>query len=439
MIGDRIKHVLDLVWGQIKRFGRWCKDHPFKAVSLLLALYGGGDIVLTLSGCNVQKSQIINSPGAINAPVSVNGDNNNISFAIQTNTPSANQLAKELAVELKKLGMTEQRKEDDLEMQEVYGLFDIAQKSLKAVAEEKFDRAVEFASLGYGMATNALHQYDGRQFKAKMSFVEDYCNVAFVVTQDALRRGDNKTVVDVCRSVTWIMEGHELPYFAAMQRVAELRQRGGRQILFTDAELLELKKWDKDRLDEMIGYLCNWGYLPFRRVDGETGRLVYFSYYDYFGIKPPTDPSKQGFLEFRTQAMSCTGKAIYSNEASCQWTGFNSFESFDVTDWRQEAEGVPVADRIQMPLKLTLSDFVVDRNAKDPRFRFGMKMSTCANAAYHGPDKFVPGTSRIGIAGQEMLAHGSTDEEEKKRVPEPTTGFLVLMGAAALALRRRAV
>lgn len=437
MIGKRIKDMLGAVWAQVKRFGKWCKEHPFKAVSLALALYGGGDIVLTFSGCNVQKSRIIDSPGAISAPVSINGDNNNVSVAISTNTPNAKQLAKELAVELKKLEKIEQRTESDVVMQEVYGLFEVAQKSLKAVAEEKFERAVEFAYLGYGMATNALHQYEGGRFKARMSFVEDYCNVAFVVTQDALRRGDYNAVADVCHSVKWLVEGREIPYFAAMRRIAELRQSGGRQILFTDTELAELKKWDRERLGEMIGYLCNWGYLPFRRIDAQTGKLAYFSYYDFFGINPPTDPAMRGFFEFRTQAMSCTGKMIYSNEVSCQWIGFNSFQSFDVTDWRQEAEGVPAAERIQMPLKLTISNFVVNRNAKDPRFRFGMEMSTCANPAYSGPDKFVPGTSRIGIADQEMLAQYTGDEEERKRVPEPTTELLVVMGAAALALRRK--
>lgn len=359
--------------------------------------------------------------------MNVRGDNNRITV---NGLLDAKEVAKALKNELKEEGSysvgesasTSETKVDELPP--VFGLFTIGQKALEAVVSNNLERAVEFASIGYDMATNAIAPYMGKEIVIRSGFANDYFNVAYIVAQNEMCSGNYESAKIVCDRLSGLFGDYTPPFFVAFRMAAALRAKGKRQIFPTDATVkkLEKMKGNPERLSAVIEYLIRWGYLSVRRPDLEKRQMVGFPIFESLGLRPHEFKEGESLMEFRASCKARTGETLHSHAISMQWVGFNSFEGFDMTDEEADALGIPAAERSEPPILASIVNAVYNPNAKDPKRNLGIHLSCSINPKYMGPHSIDPDT---------------LEDSNAVKIPEPTSGVLAMLGFAILLLGRK--
>lgn len=180
-------------------------------------------------------------------------------------------------------------------------------------------------------------------------------------------------------------------YPQAMKDIANLRKTGRRLFFFSAEEVCKLRRMPKRELEQYLTLLTTRGYLApyslnYRSKDVEP--LEWGEFFDLGHALPYLDA-------FRVKTRNKDGDEITSNELYGQWVGLGKCELVDVNEEAARAMGLPESQTPRRRIRLTGT---------------------------------IMRGRPLAVARAENL---------RVKVPEPSSGMLLLVGLAVIAMRRR--
>ena len=181
-------------------------------------------------------------------------------------------------------------------------------------------------------------------------------------------------------------------YPQAMKDIANLRKTGGRLFFFSPERVCELRKLPKHDLENYLTYLTTRGYLAPYSLNYGHRDIEPVEWGEFFGIGHALP-----YLEaYRVRSEDNDGNEITSNELYGQWVGLGKYELIDVNAEAARTMGLSESQTPRKPIRLT------------------------------------------GTITRRRPQSVTTSGDERIKVPEPSSGMLLIIGLAAIALRRPA-
>ena len=180
-------------------------------------------------------------------------------------------------------------------------------------------------------------------------------------------------------------------YPRVIKDIAILRKSGRRLFFFSPEKIRELRAMPKNDLEQYLTMLTTRGYLAPYFLNYQQQDVEPVEWGKFFDLGHPL----RYLHAFRVRTKDANGNEITSNELYGQWVGLGKYELIDVNVEAARSMGLPESQIPHKPIQVT-----------------GM------------------------ITKGRPSALTFTDDERMK-VPEPSSGMLLIIGLAALALRRR--
>ena len=179
-------------------------------------------------------------------------------------------------------------------------------------------------------------------------------------------------------------------YPQAMKDIANLRKNGGRLFFFSPERVCELRKMSKHDLEQYLTLLTTRGYLAPYSLNYRTKDAEPMEWGEFFGIGHALP-----YLDvFHARIKGKDGKVLTSNHLYGQWVGLGKYELIDVNAEAARAMGLPESEMMRNPIRIS------------------------------------------GTITRERPQAIMFAENKRMQVPEPSSGMLLLIGLAALFLRR---
>lgn len=315
------------------------------------------------------------------------------------------------------------------------GLDFIARKAYDSLKHRDYSNAVSFAHASYSLIQGVLATAQGReQFQVEGQFIGNMERVFPVLIEEALANEQFDKMSEYASQYCALFEDFN-PYAEALKEIAEIHKDGRRMVFLSPDKLRSLRKLDKNKVTAYLSILASFGYLSPNELDYSRKSIRPVDYCKHFGIA-----QRLPFMDaFRIQVDSKDGERVASNEVSGQWCGFGRIEFVDVNLEADLAMGIPVEERVKLPIHLNVA-----ANGSTGGHPLPVKMLE-TRLTWESKLKDIDLTNAYSVIitdwnGDNVVAE-TTDTEyntsERNRVPEPTTGMLLLIGCAALALRRK--
>ena len=268
----------------------------------------------------------------------------------------------------------------------------LADKAFHAWRQMDFTNAVMLARSGNSLITSMLPT-DEKEFDV---YIESnvWMNVQRVypiLIDDAMSNGD----YDGMSRMADLLIASSPMYWAyprAMKDIAQLRKAGGRLFFFSPKRVRELRKMPKRDLEQYLTTLAERGYLAPYSLNYRSKDVDPVEWGSFFGL----DHQLHYLDTFRVISTNEAGEVLTSNELHGQWVGRGKYELIDVNAEAARAMGLSESQTPRKPIRLT-------------------------------------GTI-TRIRPQSVITSG----DELIKVPEPSSGMLLIIGLAAIALRRPA-
>ena len=180
-------------------------------------------------------------------------------------------------------------------------------------------------------------------------------------------------------------------YPRAIKDIALLRKSGRRLIFFSPEKIRELRAMPKNDLEQYLTMLTTLGYLAPYFLNYQQQDVEPVEWGKFFDLGHPL----RYLHAFRVKTKDANGNEITSNELYGQWVGFGKYELIDVNVEAARSMGLPESQIPHKPIQVT-----------------GMITKGRSSALTFADD-------------------------ERMKVPEPSSGMLLIIGLATLALRRR--
>lgn len=182
-------------------------------------------------------------------------------------------------------------------------------------------------------------------------------------------------------------------YPQAMKDIANLRKAGSRLFFFSPERVCELRKLPKHNLEQYLTLLTTRGYLAPYSINYRTKDVEPVEWGDFFDLGHALP-----YLDvFRVTTKGKDGNELTSNDLYGQWVGLGKYELIDVNAEAARAMGLLESEAPRKPIRIS-------------------------------------GTITRERPQAIMLAQG-----KRIQAPEPSSGMLLLIGLAALTLRRRSL
>ena len=181
-------------------------------------------------------------------------------------------------------------------------------------------------------------------------------------------------------------------YPRAMKDIALLRKAGNRLLFFSPERVRELRKMPKHDLEQYLTTLAMRGYLAPYSLNYRSRDVESVEWGSFFGL----DHQLHYLDTFRVTSTNEAGEVLTSNELQGQWVGLGKYELIDVNAEATRAMGLSESQTPRKPIRLT------------------------------------------GTITRRRPQSVTTSGDERIKVPEPSSGMLLIIGLAAIALRRPA-
>ena len=180
-------------------------------------------------------------------------------------------------------------------------------------------------------------------------------------------------------------------YPQAMKDIALLRKSGCRLFFFSPEKIRELRAMPKNDLEQYLTMLTTRGYLAPYFLNYQQQDVEPVEWGKFFDLGHPLS-----YLHtFRVRTKDASGNEITSNELYGQWVGLGKYELIDVNAEAARSMGLSESQTPRTPIRLT-------------------------------------GTITRGHPRAVAFS-----DDERIKVPEPSSGMLLIIGLAAIALRRQ--
>lgn len=180
-------------------------------------------------------------------------------------------------------------------------------------------------------------------------------------------------------------------YPRAIKDIALLRKSGCRLFFFSPEKIRELRAMPKNELEQYLTMLTMRGYLAPYFLNYQQKNIEPVEWGKFFDLGHPLHYPHA----FRVRTKDVNGNEITSNELYGQWVGFGKYELIDVNAEAARSMGLPESQIPHKPIQVT-------------------------------------GMITKGRPSAQTFAN-----DERMKVPEPSSGMLLIFGFATLALRRR--
>jgi len=382
------------LWSWIKNhlaaiFGHRLCDNILKFVGILLSAAG-------LFGLGAWYNKSSSSSGS-NSP-SISGDNNNVT--ILCNAHSAEEIAKAISISMGKASVTdvvascERLAEKSIpQLLNTTQLDYLANTAFAAWKRMDFSNAVMNALCANSLIASHFPQ-DGSvtSIYIESNVWRNVQRICPILIDDAMSRAD----YDEMSHMADLLIASTPEYWAyphAMKDIARLRKSGGRLFFFSSKRVRELRKMPKRHLEQYLALLTSRGYLAPYSLNYRCKDVDPVEWGEFFNLGHALP-----YLDaFHIRSKDAKGNEITSNELYGQWTGLGKYELIDVNAEAARAMGLSESQIPQKPIRIR-------------------------GTITHGPPRAI------------ALVR---NRQEREKIPEPSSGMLVTIGLAVLALRRR--
>ena len=179
-------------------------------------------------------------------------------------------------------------------------------------------------------------------------------------------------------------------YPQAMKDIANLRKTGGRLFFFSPERVCKLRKMPKHDLEQYLTLLTSRGYLAPYSLNYRTKNAEPMEWGTFFGLGHALP-----YLDvFRTRTKEKDGEVFTSNHLYGQWVGLGKYELIDINTEAARAMGLSESEAPRKPIHVS------------------------------------------GTIMRERPQAIKLAKNKRMQAPEPSSGMLLLIGLASLALRR---
>lgn len=451
--GETMKKLLEL----LKRFYDWkYYNKTIKLVSTLCAfagLFGFGSSVIrnyqiqkrdTVQG-NGNVSGSHNAIGRGNAVGNHNvvGDGNTVTYGEVFDYDRLERIMQtqfkyvEKLVDLKIANAQDVKvvNKQPLLVRNPAGLDLLARKAREALLKRDYTNAVEFANEAYKMIEEHLAVAKGReQFDVEGAFIGNMERVIPILMEEALASEKFDRMYELAAQFNHLF-GEFNPYSQAMLTIAGVRREQRRLVFFSPERIRELKKLEKEKLTVYLHILASYGYIQPIALDLEKKSIRRTEYGRFFGLGHALPYQ----MAFRVRV---EGKGLNSNEIAGQWCGLGKSELIDINHDAHLAMGLTEDERMKLPIQLHGEFTGGARTAPfrghiiETKFKWKNSIPLLKQTNVYSVI-FTDWDGEERVAGETSDTSFDTAESRRNKVPEPSTGLLLLVGVAFVALRRR--
>lgn len=337
-------------------------------------------------------NSISTSSGA-NSPA-ITGDHNNV--IIVSNAHSTQDIEKMITADIGKATITNEvcanpSKKPMPRLLNSSELDYLADRAFRAWRQMDITNAVMLARSVNSLITSKLPT-DEKEFDVYIAS-NVWMNVQRVypiLIDDAMSNGD----YDGMARMADLLIASSPTYWAyprAMKDIALLRKAGNRLLFFSPERVRELRKMPKHDLEQYLTTLAMRGYLAPYSLNYRSRDVESVEWGSFFGL----DHQLHYLDTFRVTSTNEAGEVLTSNELQGQWVGLGKYELIDVNAEATRAMGLSESQTPRKPIRLT------------------------------------------GTITRRRPRIAAFSDNEYIKVPEPSSGMLLIIGLAALALRRQ--
>ena len=443
-IREKIRSVLDSKY----------YDKVFQIVCLIVTTVGGCGVVYSLArdvsvsgnGNSVeigdrQDNRKISGAGDIsgNGNLYVQGD---VNANFELTTEIVGRIAKEMANNLKPYIDERIQKPQDvtvvnekpLLIKNPKGLDYLARAARESLANSEYSNAVELAQAAYSLINAELKPALSRErFHVEGAFIGNMERVYPVLIEEALAKSDFKLMGRYTDEYCSLFQDFN-PFAEALRTISDTRHEGRKLVFFSPEELRFLRTLSNEKLIRYLSILSHYGYLQPITPDYATKTATEVDYSKLFGL----DCALPYLGSFYIRACSTNGARAVSNKISPLWGGFGRTEFVDNQLEVSLALGLQEKDRVTLPIELkgessNSGKHIFSTLTVETKLTWEKSKDSSIEANYYE-------VILKDYEGETLLCqtnNTSYDTSQMCKVPEPSTGILLLIGISILTLRRR--